>query len=65
MTLQQLMRAITVSGALVPLLVLSSCDDKPTTSQNTSEYREGVSGATSGTIKKTQEQKNDAKTTHE
>jgi hypothetical protein len=30
---------------------LSSCD-KPTSGQNTSEYRDGASGATSGTIMK-------------
>lgn len=42
---------------LVPLLpltllpvVLSSCDGKPPASSNTSEFREGKSGATSATI---------------
>lgn len=33
-------------------LGFASCDDKPTSGQNTSEYRDGASGATSGTITK-------------
>jgi hypothetical protein len=61
----KLIRAVVLCGALASIAVLTSCDDKPTTGSNTSEYREGVSGASSGTIRKTEEQKNDAKATKE
>ncbi|MBX3740281.1 MAG: hypothetical protein KF712_04775 [Akkermansiaceae bacterium] len=37
-------------GSIAIAASLSSCDRKPSTGTNTSEYREGKSGATSATI---------------